>query len=101
MQWRASLIVLSATAVTAVASLAAQSTTPKSDPSLEAKHRVVNDLFSSFNPSGNLRFTAVGAPLEVRFERDRSGRVSGFVIDSGDITGIPFVKLQSPGPTSR
>lgn len=40
------------------------------------------------------RFTGVGAPLEVRFERDASGRVTGFVIDSGDITGIRFVKLR-------
>lgn len=40
------------------------------------------------------RFTGVGTPLEVRFERDVSGRVSGFVIDSGDITGIRFVKLR-------
>lgn len=40
------------------------------------------------------RFTAVGAPLEVRFERDASGRVTGFVIESGDISGIRFVKLK-------
>ena len=38
-------------------------------------------------------FTAVGTPLSVRFESDTAGRVTGFVIDSGDMTGILFVKL--------
>lgn len=44
--------------------------------------------------AAKVRFTAIGAPLEVRFERDAAGRVTGFVIDSGDITGIRFVKLK-------
>lgn len=47
------------------------------------------------------RFTAIGAQLEVRFERDASGRVTGFVIDSGDITGIRFVKLPVRDSLSR
>jgi len=44
--------------------------------------------------AAKVRFTAIGGPLEVRFERDATGRVTGFVIDSGDITGIRFVKLK-------
>lgn len=44
--------------------------------------------------STNTRFTVAGAPAEVRFERDPSDRVTGFVLTSGDITGIRFVKLK-------
>ncbi|MGK2961869.1 MAG: serine hydrolase domain-containing protein [Gemmatimonadaceae bacterium] len=40
------------------------------------------------------RFTVIGSPVEVRFERDASGRVAGFILVSGDITGIRFVKLK-------
>ena len=42
----------------------------------------------------NTRFTIVGAPVELRFERDVSGRVTGFILDSGDIIGVRFVKLK-------
>lgn len=40
------------------------------------------------------RFTGIGAPVDVRFERDTSGQVTGFILDVGDITGIHFVKLR-------
>lgn len=40
------------------------------------------------------RFAVTGTPAEVRFNRDSSGRVTGFVLDAGDITDIRFVKLQ-------
>ena len=40
------------------------------------------------------RFTVIGALPEVRFERDASGNVTGFILDTGDITGIQFVKLK-------
>lgn len=40
------------------------------------------------------RFTVIGSPVEVRFERDASGHATGFILDFGDITGIRFVKLK-------
>ncbi|MBA3638270.1 MAG: beta-lactamase family protein [Acidobacteria bacterium] len=40
------------------------------------------------------RFTMIGSPVDVRFERDASGQVTGFTLDVGDITGIRFVKLK-------
>ena len=43
--------------------------------------------------AARLRFTLDATPLGVRFERDQSGRVTGFVIDANDITGIRFGKL--------
>jgi len=36
----------------------------------------------------------IGSPVDVRFERDASGQVTGFILDVGDITGIQFVKLR-------
>lgn len=47
-----------------------------------------------------VRFTAVGGPIELRFERDASGRVTGFVLDNGDITGIRFAKLPARQPAT-
>jgi CubicO group peptidase (beta-lactamase class C family) len=40
------------------------------------------------------RFTLIGTRAAVRFERDASGRLTGFILDAGDITGIRFVKLR-------
>jgi len=40
------------------------------------------------------RFTLIGSSVDVRFERDASGQVTGFILDVGDITGIRFVKLR-------
>ncbi len=40
------------------------------------------------------RFTVTGAPVELRFERDVAQRVTGFILDSGELTGIRFVKLK-------
>ena len=42
----------------------------------------------------NTRFTPTGTRAEVRFERDAVGRVTGFVVDAGDITNIRFAKLK-------
>ncbi len=39
-------------------------------------------------------FTVTGTPAEVRFVRDASGRVAGFIPDAGDISDIRFVKLK-------
>jgi hypothetical protein len=44
--------------------------------------------------TATMRFTVTGSPVDVRFERDASGEVTGFIIDVGDITGIRFVKLR-------
>lgn len=59
---------------------------------LQRRNLPLTELAS--HDAAKTRFTAVGAPLEVRFERDASGRVTGFIINSGDITGIRFVKLR-------
>jgi CubicO group peptidase (beta-lactamase class C family) len=40
------------------------------------------------------RFAVTGAPAEVRFDRDPDGRVTGFLLDAGDISGIQFVRLR-------
>ncbi|CAN5761825.1 hypothetical protein BH23GEM3_BH23GEM3_00650 [soil metagenome] len=39
------------------------------------------------------RFMVIGSRVEVRFERDASGQVTGFILDVGDITGIQFARL--------
>ncbi len=39
-------------------------------------------------------FTLTGTPVHVHFERDATGRLTGFILDVGDITGIRFVKLK-------
>jgi hypothetical protein len=36
----------------------------------------------------------IGSRAGIRFERDGSGQVTGFILDAGDITGIRFVRLR-------
>ena len=42
----------------------------------------------------NTHFTVLGAQADVRFQRDAVGRVTGFVVNAGDITNIWFAKMK-------
>jgi CubicO group peptidase (beta-lactamase class C family) len=44
--------------------------------------------------TAQLRFTMPDTPLALRFERDGSGRVTGFIVDIDEISGIRFEKLR-------
>ena len=48
----------------------------------------------SVNGASPLRFTMDRTPLMLRFERDKAGRVTGFVADAGEITGIRFDRVR-------
>lgn len=48
----------------------------------------------SLNTASPLRFAMDGTPLILRFERDKAGRVTGFVADAGEMTGIRFSRLR-------
>jgi len=48
----------------------------------------------SASDAATLRFTMRGTSLNVRFERDKAGRVTGFTIDANDITGIRFERVR-------
>ena len=48
----------------------------------------------SVNTASPLRFAMDGTPLILRFERDKAGRVTGFVADAGEMTGLRFSRLR-------
>ena len=67
---------------------------PSAPSGIALRRRNLSPISLASRDTTETHFTVLGTTAAVRFERNTVGRVTGFVVDAGDITNIRFVKLQ-------
>ncbi len=67
---------------------------PGSPSGIALQRRNLSPTALAARDTTGTRFALTGTPAAVRFQRNAVGRVTGFVVDAGDITNIRFEKLK-------